>query len=157
MMDTQIKTSDTTQHLEIESYNSEEPIRDFSKEDYASHALGLWSPWQTPLGENIADTSGDSINLREEYEYLTCYIWLPEECNVADIDPCTILLNDSIRVAYFEVKDELQLLIAKFSWSQVKEMLKPGLFEFTVSGQLLNGTPFDSSDMVAVIGEEKDN
>ena len=108
------------------------------------------------IEEDIADIHKDTINLRGKYQWLTCYIWLPEEYDVADVDPDTILLNGKIGAAWFEVKDELQLLIAKFSWSQVEQMLEPGEFEFTVSGQLFNGTSFDSSDTVTVIDENKE-
>ena len=155
-MNTQTKTLDTNRRLGIGSYDSEEQMRDISREDYVSQASMLWAPWQTPFSEDMADISKDSINLRDEYQWLICYIWLPEEYNIADIDPDTILLNGRIGLARYEVKDELQLLIAKFSWSQIEKMLGPGEFEFTVSGQLINGTSFDSSDTVTVIDEEKE-
>jgi len=168
-MDTQTETLGTNQCLGISSYDSEGLMRDISKEEWlqrhASIILGLWSPWQMPLGvdhvyagqieEDMAESCEDKINLMEGYQWLTCYIWLPEEYNVADIDPETILLNGRIGVACYEIKDELQLLIARFSWSQVEEIIKPDKFEFTVSGELFNGTSFDSSDTVTVIDEVK--
>jgi hypothetical protein len=164
-MNTQINTFDTIQHLAIDSHGSKRPIQDNSREDYASRAFGLWSPWQTPLGtdyaitnqfeEDIAEIYDDTINSKEEYEWLTCYIFLPEEYDIADINPDTILLNSRIRAACFEFKTELQLLIAKFPWSEVEELLQPGEFEFTVSGQLFNQTIFDSNDTITVIDDKE--
>lgn len=165
-MKTQINIFDTIQHPDNDSHGSKGPIQDISRENYASLAFGLWSPWQTPLGtdyantnqfeEDIAEIYDDTINLKEEYEWLTCHIWLPGEYDVADIDPDTILLNGRIRAACFEFKTELQLLIAKFPWSEVEELLEPGEFEFAVSGQLFNETIFDSNDTITVIDEEKE-
>jgi hypothetical protein len=149
-MSTQIEIFDTNQSFEIDLCDSKESRQDISREDYTSQAWGFWSPWQMRFGENVDDMPGDLINLKEEYQWLTCYIWLPEEYNVTDIDPDTILLNGRVRAACFEIKGELQLLIANFSWSQVKRLLELGEFEFTVGGQLLNGAPFDCSDTVTV-------
>jgi hypothetical protein len=149
-MSTGIEMFDINPCLDIDSHCSEGLIPEVSREDYASQALGLWSTRQSPFCENIVEIPEDTINLKEGYQCLTCYIWLPEEYNVADIDPEVILLNGKIGVASIEIKDELQLLIAKFSWSQVEEMLKPGAFEFIVSGQLFDGTPFDSKDTVII-------
>lgn len=164
-MGTQIETFDTNQRLGISSYDSEESMQDISREDYASRALGLWSQPQTPLGtehfyasqnqEDMADIHEDIINLRKEYQWLTCYFWLPEEYNVADIDPDTIFLNGKIGAAWSQIKDELQLLIAKFSWSQVKKLLKSGEFEFNLSGRLFDGTSINGNDSITVIDEEE--
>ncbi|MFC1794770.1 hypothetical protein ACFL3Q_14430 [Planctomycetota bacterium] len=155
MMNTQTETFDTNQHLGISSFDSEESVQDISREDYASRALGLWSPYQTPSSENMADIHEDTINLKSEYQWLTCYVWLSEAYNVADIDPDTILLNGKIGTALLEIKDELQLLIARFSWSQIEEILEEGEFEFKVSGELYNGTSFEGNDTVTVIDEKK--
>ena len=165
-MGTQIETFNTIQRLAIGSYDSKELMQDIRREDYASRAFGLWPPWQTLFGtdyananqleEGMTDIYDDAINLKEEYQWLNCYIWLPEEYNVTDIDPDTILLNGKIRATCFEIKDELQLLIAKFSWSQVEGILELGEFEFTVSGELFNGAILDCSDTITVIDEEKE-
>ena len=164
-MSTQIKTPDINQRLDIDSHDSEGLMQGIRREEFASRALRLWSPWQTPLGidhvyagqieDDMTEIYEDKINLREDYQWLTCYVWLPEEYNVADIDPETILLNGRIRASCFEIKGEMQLLIARFSWSQVEEIIKPGEFEFTVSAELYNGASFDSSDTVTVINEVK--
>ena len=132
-MDTQIKILDPDQHLDTTSHNSEGLMWDSSREDYVAQALRLWSPWRTYFDENITRISEVSINLKEKYEWLSCYLWMPDECNVSDIDPNTILLNSRISAARLEVKDDLQLLIVKFYWLQVKEILGSGEFIFTVS------------------------
>ena len=149
-MSTHIENLDINEHLDIVSHSSEGPIPDLSSGNYASQGLGFWSTRQSPFCENMFEISEDTINLGEEYQCLTCYIWLPEEYNVVDIDPDTILLNSKIALASFEIKDELQLLIAKFPWLQVEEMLNPGAFDFIVSGQLFDGTPFDGNDTITV-------
>jgi hypothetical protein len=164
-MNTQINTFNTIQCPDNDSHGPIGPIQDINREDYASRAFALWSPWQTPLGtdyaitnqfeEDIAEISNDTINLKEEYEWLTCYIWLPDEYDIADIDPDTILLNGRIRAACFEFKTELQLLIAKFPWSEVEELLEPAEFECAISGQLFNGAIFDSNDTITVIDDKE--
>ena len=151
-----LENLDLNEYLDIVSHSSEELIQNLNREDYASQGLGLWSSGESPFCENMVEIPEDTINLKEGYQCLSCYVWLPEEYNVADIDPDTILLNSKVGVASFEIKDELKLLITKFPWLQVKELLKPGAFEFIVSGQLFDGTLFDSKDTVSVIDEEKE-
>jgi hypothetical protein len=165
VMNTQINTLDTIQHSYINSHCSKGPLQNISRENYVSRAFDLWSPRQTPLvidyantnqfEEDITDIYDDTINLNEEYQWLTCYIWLPEEYDVTDVDPDTILLNGRIKAACFEFKTDLQLLIVKFPWSEVKELLEPGEFEFACEGQLFNGTIFDCNDTVTVVEEEE--
>ena len=163
-MDTQIKIRYTNQFLNIHSHDSKELKQYIDREDFSSQGLTIWSPSQMPLGvdhlyanqleEGMADVYKDTINLKEEYECLTCYIWLPEEYDVTDIDPDTILLNSRIKAACFEFKTDLQLLIVKFPWSEVEELLEPGEFEFACEGQLFNGTIFDCNDTITVVEEE---
>ena len=101
---------------------------------------------------NIVD---DTINLRSEYQWLTCYIWLSKKHNIADIDRESILLNGRINIDLSQVNIEGQFLILKLPWLQVKEMLKPGDVKFTISCKLIDGTIFESSDTVTVVDKEK--
>ena len=122
--------------------------------------------WQMPLGvdhayvnqkeTDMTDIHQYSINLGEEYEWLTCYIWLTERRNIVDIDRETILLNSKISISSSQVKHEGRFLIIKLPWLQVKELLKPGEVRFTISAKLYDGTTFESSDTVTVIDERKE-
>jgi len=163
-MDTQIETLRTDNCLGAGSHGSDESMRDTSKEErlqkHASRILGPWSHRQTPfhtarthvgeIEEGITDIFEDTINLRSEYQSLVCCIGFPEEYDVADVDPDTILLNGKIGAACSQVMEEMQLLIVKFPWFQVEGILRLGEVEFTVSGKLSDGTPFECSDTVPV-------
>jgi len=98
-----------------------------------------------------------TINLASKGKWITCYIWLPEDCEVADIDPNSILLEGEIQAELFRVDEQQQVAIARFSRSEVQGILAPGEVELTVSGELTDGTRFEGTDTIRVIdkGEKK--
>ena len=159
-MGTQIKTLNMDKHLGISPYDSEESMLGLSREEYISRASRLWSHRRIHSGlengytneteSDIADVCKYTINMGEEYEWLTCYIWLSEGHNIADIDRQTILINGKIKIDPSHVKSEGQFLMLKLPWSQVKEILKPGQIEIVIGGRFLDGTTFEGSDMVTV-------
>ena len=103
----------------------------------------------------------DMLNLRSKGRWIMCLIRLPEDYNVAEIDPNSILLEGEIeaeRVWFAE-----GFTVVKFSRSAVKKMLAelepPAEVELLVSGELSDGTIFEGADTIRVIdkGRRRNN
>ncbi len=92
-----------------------------------------------------------TINLASKGRWITCYIWLPEDYNVADIDPNTVFLQREIQAELFKVEEQQQVAIARFSRSDVQAILNAGEIELTITGQLNDGTVFEGTDIIKVI------
>ena len=114
------------------------------------HALALVSG-SIPVIEATVDVEPGTLNLQSKAKWLTCYISLPEEYDVADMDPSSILLEGEIEVAWTRLDEEGQVAMARFNRSEVQSMLEPGEAELTVSGELTDGTRFQATDTVTVI------
>jgi len=94
-----------------------------------------------------------SINLASKGKWITCYIQLPEDHSVADIDSNSILLNCKIQAESVQVNEQQQVAIAKFSRSEVQGILNVGDVELTISGQLTDGTIFEGTDVIRVLNK----
>jgi len=95
-----------------------------------------------------------AINLASKGKWITCYIWLPEQYNVADIDPNSIFLEDEIEPEQFFVDEEKQVVMARFSREKVQTILSPPMaeqVELTVSAHLTDGTVFEGMDTIRII------
>jgi len=92
-----------------------------------------------------------TINLASKGKWITCYIWLHEDYNVADIDPNSILLEEEIEPDEYSVDQQKQVAVLRFSRSDVQEILNVGEVELTITGQLTDGTVFEGTDVIRVI------
>ncbi len=92
-----------------------------------------------------------TVNLASKGNWITCYIWLPEQYNVADIDPNSILLEDSVPAASLSVNEQQQVATAKFICEEVQTILEVGDIELKITGRLTDGTPFEAADTIKVI------
>ncbi len=99
----------------------------------------------------------DTLVLRKGNKPITAYIELPEGYDVNDIDTSTILLNQAVVAQKKPVKtgDEngngISDLMVKFKGKAVRNILQPGEeVEISVSGQLMDGTPFEGTDTIRV-------
>jgi hypothetical protein len=92
-----------------------------------------------------------TINLASKGKWITSYIWLPDEYDVAEIDPNSILFEDEIQPEQFWVDEEQPIAIIKFDREDVQSILSAGQAELTISGQLIDGSVFEGADIIRVI------
>jgi hypothetical protein len=92
-----------------------------------------------------------TINLASKGKWITCFIWLPEEFNVSDIDPNSVLLECEIEVESLQVDEQEQIAVARFNREHVHTILKNGKYELTISVNLTDGTVFEGTDTIKVI------
>jgi predicted outer membrane repeat protein len=98
-----------------------------------------------------------TINLASRGNWITCYIWLSEGDNVADIDPNSILLEGEIEADTVEVDVERQVVTAKFGREDVQPILEVGDVKLTITGRLMDGTVFEGTDTIKVIDKAGKN
>ncbi len=96
-----------------------------------------------------------TINLTSKGKWITSLFWLPEDYDVADIDPNSVLLEGEVEPEWFSVDEQQQVAIVRFSRSEVQGILAPGEVELTVSGELADGTVFEGTDVIRVIDKGK--
>jgi predicted outer membrane repeat protein len=95
-----------------------------------------------------------TINLASKGKSITCYIWLPDEYDVADIEPDSIFLEDEIQPEQFSADQQKQVAIAKFNRVDVQAILEVGEIKLSIIGQLNDGTSFEATDIIRVIGKK---
>ena len=116
---------------------------------------------QVPAYQTIQaeiDIDPDTLNLRSKGCWITCYIELPDDYNVSDIDVGSILLNGTVSVAqrsgrkggYFAEIDDDELMV-KFERAAVQSILSVGEQLITVTGKLNDGTMFEGTYTIEVI------
>jgi len=109
------------------------------------------------------DFDPDTLNLRSKGKMVTVYIELPLGYDVNDIDVGTLFLNGAILAEPKPIEvgdydgDGISDLMVKFDRAAVQGiLLEPGdQVVVTVSGQLINGTPFGGTDTIRVIEKGK--
>ena len=108
--------------------------------------------------EAAIDIDPDTLNLNSKGKWITCYIELPEDYDVDDIDVSTVKLNGQVPAESHPTgtgdydNDGIPDLMVKFDRSAVQEILQAGdEVEITVTGELNYETPFEGSDTIRVI------
>lgn len=111
------------------------------------------------------DINPNTLNLQSKGKWLTCHIWLPEDYNVTDVNSYSIFLKfpeDEIYSDWLWFNENQNVVSAKFSRSQLQELLsdseevlETGQAELTITGQLLDGTTFEGTDVIRVINKGK--
>ncbi|MHC4594702.1 MAG: discoidin domain-containing protein, partial [Planctomycetota bacterium] len=92
----------------------------------------------------------DTLIVQIEGKWIAWYMWLPIEYDVADIEPDSILLNGVIKAAWRWIDEKDQVLMARFSRSEVQDIVEPGEVGLTVSGKFTDGTKFEGSGTMIV-------
>jgi hypothetical protein len=107
--------------------------------------------------EATVEITPHTLNLKSKGKWITCYIWLPEDYNVADVNSYSVLLEDEIGVEWIWFEEQEQVLMAKFSRSALQEILAdletPIQVELLVTGELIDGTIFEGTDTIKVINK----
>jgi hypothetical protein len=97
------------------------------------------------------DINPDTLNLKSQGQWITAYLSLPALYDVAEIDPASLRLNDVVPAAWSWIDDETQVLMVKFAWSAVAEILEVGEAQITVTGVVGGDTKFAGTDVIRVI------
>ncbi|MHC4316018.1 MAG: choice-of-anchor Q domain-containing protein, partial [Planctomycetota bacterium] len=91
-----------------------------------------------------------TINLASKGKSITCYIWLPDEYDVADIEPNSVFFEDEIQPEQFSADQQKQVAMLRFSREDVQPILEVGDVELTITCQLTDGTSFEATDTIKV-------
>jgi hypothetical protein len=98
-----------------------------------------------------------TINLASKGKSITCYIWLPEEYDVADIEPNSVFFEDEIQPEEFSADQQKQVAIAKFKREDVQAALEVGDIKLKITCQLTDGTLFEGTDTIKVLNKTGKN
>jgi len=112
-----------------------------------------------PIVEATVDITPEAVNLKSNGKWVTCYLELPQDYNVRNIDLDALRVNDTVGMAPdapTEVgdynADGILDLMVKFDRQDVISLLSVGDATLTITGEV-NGAPFEGSDIIRVIGE----
>jgi predicted outer membrane repeat protein len=92
-----------------------------------------------------------TLNLASEGRWITCYIRLPDDYNVSDIDNNSVLLEDAVQAASLLVDEQKQVATARFNREEVQGILDAGEVELAITGRLIDGILFEARDVIRVI------
>ena len=128
-------------------------VLDGNEDGTAVVDMGAYEYEFLPAVEAVVKIRPKTLNLRSKGKWITCRISLPEDYNVADIDPNSIFLEDEIEADRVWLAAEFA--VAKFSRQALQELLAdletPATVELLISGQLIDGTIFEGTDTIRII------
>jgi len=139
------------------NFNKLYPSDDFTTQDCYFNNLAV-------LVSASLDVDPNALNLRSKGGWITAYIELPEGYDVNDIDVSTVRLNDAFSVdtdapanIWDYDGDGVLDLMVKFNRTELISYLYSVLeirlktVALTISGQLVDGTSFEGSDVIRAI------
>jgi hypothetical protein len=146
---------------------------EISKPDFNDEATSARIYWD-PVVHATVDLKPDTLNLKSKGKWITCYIELPEDLDVENIDISTVMLNETVPVSLLEVpapepvpteigdydSDGIPDLMVKFDRASLIEWLdardyaeatrRSCLVVLTITGEVL-GIPFEGSDTINIL------
>jgi probable HAF family extracellular repeat protein/predicted outer membrane repeat protein len=99
------------------------------------------------------DIEPNTLNLQSMGKWITAFLQLGEDYNVADIDPNSVVLENEIKPDRFWLTEDEQIAVAKFNRQQVQAILDIGEVELTITGRLTDGTLFEAKDIIRIIAK----
>jgi hypothetical protein len=106
-----------------------------------------------PVVDVEVDIRPAAVNLRSRGKWISCEIRFGEDCNAADVNSGTVLLEDEVPAEWIWFNEQQNVVMVKFSRSEVQQILEVGNVELTVRGYLTDGSYFVGTDAVKVIGK----
>ncbi len=113
---------------------------------------------QFPSITATIDIHPKTLNMKSKGKYITCYIELPENYSVADIDVESILLNEKVYAQSRPAEigdyddDGIADLKIKFKRKEVQSIIdKQSYFTIIITGNLVNGISFRGTDEIKLI------
>lgn len=135
-------------------------------QDYQDTIISL-RPALLPITSDV-NVDPDSLNVNSKGRWITCYLELPENYSVAEINVSSILLNQTIRAEAHptgigdEDADGILDLMVKFNRTDVEGLVLANTsmasrfteVVFTVTGSMQDGILFQGSDTTRIISRE---
>jgi hypothetical protein len=119
----------------------------------------------TPVNVNVCYCP-KTLNLKSKGRWITALIRLPKEYRAEDVNISSIMLNGTVPadLKHYKVYDcgDLHLLVIKFNRKAVIELIRSSLknadckkkfleVSLTITGEFLNGIPFQGTNKIRVI------
>jgi hypothetical protein len=92
-----------------------------------------------------------TINLKSKGKWIAAFIRLPEDYNIVDIEPNSVLLQGQIKPHRYWLFIQHQVAIAIFNRQEVQAILGIGKVELIITGRLTDGTIFEGRDIIIII------
>jgi outer membrane protein assembly factor BamB len=116
-------------------------------DDNRLYAIGM--PQNQPP-ELTLDIDPDTLNLNSKGRWITAYI-TAENASIEDTDPSSLLLNDLIPPAWWDIQDNTTLMV-KFDRASVEAILPvSNNVDIKITGQWKDGEAFELHDIIRVI------
>jgi hypothetical protein len=133
--------------------------------DEATSARIFWEPVHATV-----DLKPDTLNLKSMGKWITCYIEIPEDLDVGNINVSTVMLNETVPVSLLEVpapgpvptefgdydSDGIPDLMVKFDRTMISEFILSegithGNVTLTITGWFFDRTQFEGTDTIRVL------
>ncbi|UCE37110.1 MAG: hypothetical protein JSW00_16735 [Thermoplasmata archaeon] len=132
-----------------------------AQSDYAAHGI-LPAQYEEGGIKATIDINPDTLSLKSRGKFITVYVEFEDSYDISDVDVSTVAIFDinghpadiSAESQPTEIddydSDGISDLMVKFDRSDVQDSVDPGYAIITVSGELVDGTPFYGLDYILV-------